>query len=105
MNNPTLLRTDEHGAILIGDTRITLDVIIAAFQNGDSPEQILEGFPSLKLADIYAVIAYYLNHKDEIDAYLRRRDKEAERIHREIEAKRPDMFRLQRQLRERIKPE
>jgi hypothetical protein len=74
-------------------------------QNGDSPEQILEGFPSLILADIYAVIAYYLNHKDEIDAYLRRRDAEAERIHREIEAKRPDMFRLQRQLRERIKPE
>jgi uncharacterized protein (DUF433 family) len=105
MNNSALLRTDEHGAILIGDTRITLDVIIAAIQNGDSPEQIIEGFPSLQLGDIYAVIAYYIDNRDEVDAYLRRRDEEAERIHREIEAKRPDMFRLQKQLRERTKPE
>ena len=56
----------------------------------------------MRLADIYAVITYYLNNQEEVDTYLRQRDEEAEQIHRDIEAKRPDMFRLQNQLRERL---
>ncbi|MEO8397703.1 MAG: hypothetical protein ABI700_32210, partial [Chloroflexota bacterium] len=66
-----------------------------------TPEQIHEGFPTLKLADIYAVISYYLNNQDEVDAYLSQRDAEAEQLHRDIEAKRPDMFQLQTRLRKR----
>lgn len=86
------ISTDEHGAIRVANTRVTLDVLIAAYQQGDTPEEIHQGFPTLRLADIYAVIAYYLSNQDEVDAYLHQRDEEAERIHREIEAKRPDMF-------------
>ena len=89
---------DEYGAIRVANTRVTLDVIVAAYQNGDSPEQIHEGFPSLKLADIYAVITYYLNHQNAVDTYLRQRDEQAKHTHDEIESKRPDMFRLQNQL-------
>ena len=96
------IQEDEYGAFRIANTRVTLDVIVAAHSQGDTPEQIHEGFPTLRLADIYTVISYYLNNQDEIDAYFRRRDEESQQIHREIEAKRPDMFRLQNQLRERI---
>jgi len=95
------ISTDDHGAIRVANTRVTLDVLVAAHQQGDTPEQIHEGFPTLRLADIYAVIAYYLNNQDEIDAYLRRRDEQSEQIHREIEAKRPDMFDLRAKLLER----
>jgi hypothetical protein len=80
---------------------VTLDALVAAYQQGDTAEQIHEGFPSLKLADIYAVITYYLNNQDEVEAYLRQRDEESERIHRELEAKRPDMFDLRATLLER----
>jgi uncharacterized protein (DUF433 family) len=80
------LRMDEHGAICISGTRVTLDTVIARYQQGDSPEAIHEGFDVLPLNDIYAVIAYYLAHRDELDAYLQRRDEEAERIRREVEA-------------------
>jgi uncharacterized protein (DUF433 family) len=95
------IQTDEHGAIRVANTRVTLDVLVAAYQQGDTPEKIHEGFPTLKLADIYAVITYYLSNRDEVDAYLRRRDEEAEQVHREIEAKRPDMFDLRAKLLER----
>jgi uncharacterized protein (DUF433 family) len=88
-NAPTMivpLRTDEHGAIRVSGTRVTLDTILACHQQGDSPEDIHSGFPTVPLTDIYAVIAYYLAHRDEIDAYLKQRDEEAERIRQEIEA-------------------
>ena len=80
------LRADAHGAIRVSDTRVTLDTLIARYHQGDSPEAIHEGFPTVPLTDIYAVIAYYLAHRDEVDAYLRERDEEAERIRQEVEA-------------------
>ena len=102
---PIPLRKDEYGAVRIANTRVTLDVIVAAYQHGDTPEEINEGFPSLTLADIYAVIAYYLNNQEQLDAYLRERDEQAEKIHREIEAKRPDMFDLRPKLMKRTPSE
>jgi len=80
------LKTDEHGGIRVSGTRVTLEVILARHQQGVSPEDIHEGFPTVPLTDIYAVIAYYLAHRDEVDAYLKRRDEEGERIRQEIEA-------------------
>jgi hypothetical protein len=47
------------------------------------------GFPTVPLSDIYAVIAYYLSHRAEVDSYLKRRIDEAERIRQEVEAKYP----------------
>jgi uncharacterized protein (DUF433 family) len=80
------LKMDEHGAIRVSDTRVTLDTVIARYLQGDSPEAIHDGFDVLPLNDIYAVIAYYLANRDELDAYLQRRDEEAERIRLEVEA-------------------
>ena len=80
------LKMDEHGAIRMSGTRITLDTVIARHHQGDSPEAIHEGFDILPLNDIYAVIAYYLAHRDELDAYLQRRDEEAEHIRQKVEA-------------------
>ena len=88
-DTPTLsipLQTDEHGTIRVGGTRVTLDTIIARHAQEDTPEAIHEGFPTVSLSDIYAVIAYYLANKNEIDSYLERRRAEGERIRREVEA-------------------
>ena len=80
------LKMDEHGVIRVSGTRVTLDTVIARYHQGDSPEAIHDGFDVLPLNDIYAVIAYYLAHRGELDAYLRRREEEAERIRQEVEA-------------------
>lgn len=64
------LRVDEGGVIRVGDTRVTLDVVLAAYREGASPEEILLRFPTLRLQHIYLAISYYLAHRDEIEDYL-----------------------------------
>ena len=68
---------------------MTLDVIVARHLQGLTPEQIHESFPSVPLTDIYAVVSYYLAHREEIDAYIQRRDEEAAQIRAAYEAAYP----------------
>jgi uncharacterized protein (DUF433 family) len=90
---------DKDGVIRIADTRVTLSVVVAAFRRGDTIEEIAEGFPTLRLADIYTVIAYYVMNRAEVDEYIRQQHAEAEKIRREIEANHPDMLRSQAKFR------
>lgn len=80
------LKMDEHGVIRVSGTRVPLDTVIARYQQGDTPEAIHQAFDVLPLNDIYAVIAYYLAHQAELDAYLMYGQEEAERIREEWEA-------------------
>ena len=81
------LRRDEHGTLRVGSTRVTLDTVVHAFQNGASAEEIVLRFPALSLTDVYMVIGYYLRHQTEVDTYLAQREREAEDLRREIEAR------------------
>ena len=65
------------GYYLIG-TRISLDSIVYSFNRGNSPESIQAEYPLLKQAQIYGAIAFYLDHKAEIDEYLTRNEREFE---------------------------
>ena len=65
---PPLYATDD-GVVRITGTRVSLDTLLSAFQNGCTPEQIVYKYPSLTLADVYAVITYYLRHQQEVEAY------------------------------------
>jgi len=53
----SVLRVDDRGAIRVGGTRVLLDLIVAAFNAGQSPETIADEYPSLTLADVYAAVA------------------------------------------------
>src|SRR5258708_21644032 len=79
--------TDPHGAIRVGGTRVTLDSIITAFRAGATAEEIAQQFPAVALADVYLVIAHYLNYTVDVDAYLFQRQAEAEALKREIEVR------------------
>jgi uncharacterized protein (DUF433 family) len=61
------LRMDERGNIRIGPTRVLLDLVIHAFEQGETPETILDAYPSLSLAELYAVLACYLAQRDAVD--------------------------------------
>lgn len=86
---PAPLRLDEGGVVRVGGTRVTLDTVIRAFYQGCAAEEIQLKYPALKLPDVYAVITYYLWHKDEVDRYLEKRQREAEQIRKENEARFP----------------
>ena len=81
------LKLNDDGAIRVSGTRVTLDTLIHFYQQHETPEDLHEGFPSVPLADIYAVIAYYLAHQEEVDTYLNRRGAEADQIRQEWEAR------------------
>jgi uncharacterized protein (DUF433 family) len=82
---PNVLQMDETGTLRVAGTRITLDTLIGAYKRGDTPEEISEGFADLGLAVIYSVIAYYLDHQNELDLYLAQREKEAQELRQHFE--------------------
>lgn len=84
---PVPLAMDRDGKIRVGGTRVTLDTIVAAFENGATAEEIANQYPSVQLADIYATITYYLRQPDEVNQYLDRREEEAQQVRRENEAR------------------
>jgi hypothetical protein len=54
---------------------------------GATAEEIVQQYPVLALADVYAVIGYYLRHRPEVEAYLAQRREAAERVRRENRAR------------------
>ena len=74
------LSKDASGVYRIGGTRVTLDLIVRAFNRGATPEEIAQDFPSLKLPDVYQVIGYYLKHGSELAEYFDRRNREEQEM-------------------------
>jgi uncharacterized protein (DUF433 family) len=72
------LRTDSDGTIRVGDSRITLDRVVEEYRRGGTPESISRSFDTVTVADVYGAIAYYLRHRDELDAYFAERERTAE---------------------------
>lgn len=75
------------GVVRVGKTRVTLDTVAAIFNQGATAEEIVYRYPSLKLADVYATIGFYLNHQQEVETYLQQRQQQAQEIRRVNEAK------------------
>lgn len=85
------LREDASGALRVGESRVLLELVIHAFQDGATPEAIVQRYDTLTLPDVYAVIAYYLRHRGEVEEYLARREQKAEANRRRIEAEQADL--------------
>lgn len=79
------MAADSDGSIRIGGTRVTLDHLMAHFEAGATPEEIVEQLDTLSLADVYLVRGYCLRHPDAVREYLRERSERAERVRAEIE--------------------
>lgn len=77
---PVPLAIDADGVVRVGNTRVTLDTVIAAFLEGATAEEIAHQYPSLNLPDIYSIIGYYLKNRFEVDKYLEARKKRGKAI-------------------------
>jgi uncharacterized protein (DUF433 family) len=68
------VRVDEHGVHRVAQTRVMLDSVVAAWQQGHSPETIRAQYPSLTLEQVCGAITWCLSHPDEVKAYMRQQD-------------------------------
>src|SRR5262247_3586781 len=85
------LRQDTSGGLRVGSSRVLVELVIRAFQDGATPEAIAQRYSTAALADIYAVIAYYLRHGQEVDAYLAEREQQAQEVRQRIEHHQGDL--------------
>ena len=80
ISEPVPLNAQPDGAVRIANTRVTLDSVIHAFNDGATAEQIVQAYPVLALADVYAVLGYYLRRTTDVEAYLQTRALEAAQV-------------------------
>jgi len=76
-NGPRIVSTPGTcgGKPRIAGHRITVKHIVLDHQRGGmSPDEIVSAYPSLGLADVYAALAYYFDHREAIDADIRADD-------------------------------
>jgi uncharacterized protein (DUF433 family) len=85
-----------NGAYRIADSRVSLDSVVYAWLEGQSPETIADNFSVLTLEEVYGAIAFYLSNRETIDEYLREKKAEFEEMRRksveELRKNRPQLY-------------
>lgn len=82
----------QDGEYVVAGSRVLLDSIVYGFQEGKSPESILQSFPALTLAQVYGALTFYLDHQTEIEAYLTERKKRYTAGYQAARAKDPAFY-------------
>lgn len=80
---------NEAGDLYVEGTRIFLENLLEAYEQGLSPEEIILAFPRLRLSQVYAVLAWALDHPEEVAAYRRRQKERAKEAEKATEIYRP----------------
>jgi uncharacterized protein (DUF433 family) len=87
-----------NGGYYLAGTRISLRSVVWAFNQGYSPERIMESYPLIgRVSRVYGAIAFYLDHKEEIDQHLEESLRQFEASCEPLEQANPALWeRLQR---------
>jgi len=70
MTLPDFLLSDEFGEIFLVGHRVTLYHVIKDYREGYSAEMLAAAYPTLSLALVHKVIAFYLENQEEVDRYV-----------------------------------
>jgi uncharacterized protein (DUF433 family) len=98
MSHP--LREDADGVVRIGATRVTLQTVVAAYDQGSTPEEITLRYPVLSLEQVYSTISFFLANEGELRRYVAEEWAAGEEARRESE-RQPAVARLRERLRAR----
>lgn len=71
------------GKAALDDTRVRVMNVVFLHKRGKTEAEILETYPDLNRAQVYAALAYYYDHPEEIEAELRADETAAERYEQE----------------------
>lgn len=99
------LNIQPDGSIRVGGTRVGLEDVVESHLHGLSAERIVAEYPSLELADVHAVISWYLRRREEVDQYVASQNDSAERLRVMAEKSCGRGSDLKRRLEERREPE
>ena len=58
------------GRPCIDGTRVRVLNIVYLLKEGYEPDRMLEQYPTLNLAQVHAALAYYYDHREEIETYI-----------------------------------
>ena len=78
-----------NGELRVVGSRIGLQHIVCEYQQGADAEDIAMRFPSLKLADVHAILWYYLTHQAEVETYILEREEQADELRGKLEIQFP----------------
>jgi uncharacterized protein (DUF433 family) len=92
------LHQDDTGTVRVGNSKVLLEIVIQAFQDGASPETIVQQYSTLTLSEVYSTIAYYLQHQEAVEAYLSQREQSAESVRQRLAAVQPDLSLIRERL-------
>jgi len=81
------------GDYYVAGSRVLLEAVVYEFLDGRSPETIQQAFPTLKLAQVYGAITFYLDHQAEVQVYLKQRKTDYETRRQENISQNPDFHR------------
>lgn len=70
MTLPDFLTQDADGEIRLTGHRIGLLHVVHYYNEGYSPEMLVGQYPTLPLALVHKVIAFYLENQTEVDTYI-----------------------------------
>ena len=98
------LKVEPSGAVRVlgPQTRVNFELVIYAYKDGETPEEIHYRLPTVDIADIHLIIAYYLHNTEEVEAFLRELEERGERIMAEIDARHPDNATFRARLQARL---
>jgi uncharacterized protein (DUF433 family) len=81
----------EQGYWIVG-TRISLDSVIYAFLNGQSPESIVQDFPLLQLEQVYGCITFYLANREFVEQYLQQGETAFQDLQQSLRTRNPLLY-------------
>ncbi len=76
----------ENGVYRVSGSRIPLVRAIELYNDGATPEEIVDSFDALRLAGVYSLIGYYLKNRAEVDSYIQEQEAEGDKKRLAIEA-------------------
>ncbi len=75
------INLDAAGVAWIDDTNVkVIEVVLDHLAHGSNPEEIHSEYPHLSLAQIYAALSCYYDHRPEFDDEMERQLKEVEAL-------------------------
>ncbi|MEC4815739.1 MAG: DUF433 domain-containing protein [Scytonema sp. PMC 1069.18] len=74
---------EQNVPVIAGTTMKVVELVTGQIAYGWSPEELHFQHPYLSMSQIHSALAYYWDHKEELDADIQRREEYAEKMRQE----------------------